>query len=64
MGQGVAEASQNSVQNAVMQDALSALVNLGYSRTEAFTALQKSQEDADNSDVSGLIAAALKQLGR
>jgi len=64
MGQGIAEAAQNSGQNAVMQDALSALVNLGYSRTEAFTALQKSQEGTDGSDISGLIAAALKHLGR
>ena len=64
MGQGIGEAAQNSGQNAVMQDALSALVNLGYSRTEAFTALQKSQEGADGSDISGLIAAALKELGR
>ena len=64
MGQGRLRPRKIAVKNAVMQDALSALVNLGYSRTEAFTALQKSQEGADSSDVSGLIAAALKQLGR
>jgi Holliday junction DNA helicase RuvA len=47
-----------------MQDALSALVNLGYSRTEAFTALQTAQKEGQDSDISALIAAALKHLGR
>ena len=53
-----------SAQNAIMQDALSALVNLGYSRTEAFTALQTAQKEGQDSDISALIAAALKHLGR
>jgi Holliday junction DNA helicase RuvA len=64
MAQSTGEGAQNSGQNGVMQDALSALVNLGYSRTEAFTALQKSQGGADASDISVLIASALKHLGR
>jgi len=64
MAQGTGEGAQDSGQNGVMQDALSALVNLGYSRSEAFTALQKSQGGADASDISGLIASALKHLGR
>ena len=51
------------VQNAVLQDALSALVNLGYSRTEAFTALQTVQKQGTDNDISALIAAALKQMG-
>ena len=63
MGQGIAEATQNSGQNASTQDALSALVNLGYSRT-GFYSPAKSQEGADSSDISRLIAAALKHLGR
>ena len=56
--------SAGSAQNAIMQDALSALVNLGYSRTEAFTALQTTQKEGQDSDMSALIAAALKHLGR
>ncbi len=52
-----------AAQNAVLQDALSALVNLGYSRTEAFTALQNVQKQGTDNDISALIAAALKQLG-
>lgn len=52
-----------AAQNAVLQDALSALVNLGYSRTEAFTALQTLQKQGTDNDISSLIAAALKQMG-
>ena len=52
-----------AAQNAVLQDALSALVNLGYSRTEAFTALQNVQKQGTDNDISALIAAALKQMG-
>lgn len=52
-----------AAQNAVLQDALSALVNLGYSRTEAFTALQTVRKQGTENDISALIAAALKQMG-
>ena len=52
-----------AAQNAVLQDALSALVNLGYSRTEAFNALQTVQKQGTDNDISALIAAALKQMG-
>ena len=52
-----------AAQNAVLQDALSALVNLGYSRTEAFTALQTVQKQGTDNDISALIAAALQQMG-
>lgn len=55
--------STTAAQNAVLQDALSALVNLGYSRTEAFTALQNVQKQGTDNDISALIAAALKQMG-
>ena len=55
--------TQTAAQNMVMQDALSALVNLGYSRTEAFTALQTVQKQDTDGDISALIAAALKQMG-
>jgi Holliday junction DNA helicase RuvA len=52
-----------AAKNPVLQDALSALVNLGYSRTEAFTALQTVQKQGKDNDISALIAAALKQMG-
>ena len=45
------------------QDALSALVNLGYSQTEAFAAVSQTMNNEEARDVSALIALALKQLG-
>ena len=45
------------------QDALSALVNLGYSRTEAFAAVSQTKQSEEAGNVSALIALALKQLG-
>ena len=45
------------------QDALSALVNLGYSRTEAFAAVSQTKQNEEAGNVSALIALALKQLG-
>ena len=60
---GASPSANMAAQNAVLQDALSALVNLGYSRTEAFTALQTVQKQGTDNDISALIAAALKQMG-
>ena len=45
------------------QDALSALVNLGYSRTEAYAAVSQTKQSEEVGNVSALIALALKQLG-
>ena len=46
-------------------DAMSALVNLGYGRAEAHAALQRARTGgADDGDLSGLIAAALQEMGR
>ena len=45
------------------QDALSALVNLGYSRTESFAAVSQAKQSEEAGNVSALIALALKQLG-
>ena len=59
---GAAAPSDASGQRA--QDALSALVNLGYSRTEAFAAIDRSLQEGEPQDVSALIASALKQLGQ
>jgi Holliday junction DNA helicase RuvA len=46
------------------EDAVSALVNLGYGRSEAFTAVAKAARAGAASDVSGLIREALRELGR
>ena len=46
-------------------DAMSALVNLGYGRAEAHAALQRARAaGAPADDLSGLIAAALQELGQ
>lgn len=48
----------------VMEDAISALVNLGYRRLEAFEAVGKVAHDNECADSSTLIRLALKQLGK
>ena len=45
------------------QDALSALVNLGYARAEAHGAIVRAQRAGAAADVSSLIAAALREMG-
>lgn len=45
------------------EDAISALVNLGYGRSDAFTAVAKAAQRAEGHDVSTLIRLALKELG-
>lgn len=48
-----------------MEDAVSALVNLGYKRLEAFQAVGEAASDLpDEADASTLIRAALKRLGK
>ncbi|HLO76709.1 MAG TPA: Holliday junction branch migration protein RuvA [Magnetospirillum sp.] len=49
----------------VMEDAISALVNLGYRRLEAFEAVGKvAREQGEDANSSTLIRLALKQLGK
>ncbi len=48
-----------------MEDAVSALVNLGYKRLEAFQAVgETARELGDGAESSALIRAALKRLGK
>ena len=48
----------------IIQDALSALVNLGYARAEVFAAVQQAVIADPTADTSTIIGAALKQLGK
>lgn len=48
--------------NSVSMDAVSALENLGYGRSEAFAAVNKAAADNDDADVSALIKLSLKAL--
>ena len=45
-------------------DAVSALVNLGYRRAEAFAAVAKATQAKDSASVQELIRAGLRELGR
>lgn len=48
-----------------VEDATSALVNLGYRRTEAFTAVAKAaREQGAKATLDGLIRAGLKELSQ
>ena len=59
---GSASAEDSQVTSA-MGDAVSALVNLGYGRSEAHAALLRVQQAGEADDLSGLIAAALREIG-
>jgi Holliday junction DNA helicase RuvA len=47
-----------------VNDAVSALVNLGYGRAEAHGAVLRAQKTGAGDDLSALIAAALQEMGR
>ena len=53
----------DAADNQIIQDALSALVNLGYARAEVFVAVQQAVAADKTADPSAIIGAALKQLG-
>ena len=46
----------------LMEDAISALVNLGYQRLEAYRAVNKAMADGQAQDVSTVIRLALKEF--
>jgi len=51
--------------NPSLNDAISALVNLGYSRSDAYNAVQKASENSiDKPSIDVLIRLSLKELGR
>ena len=56
-------ASSEASAESHFEDALSALINLGYNRSEAYTAVKKSlNNDIAKSELSTLIANALREL--
>lgn len=54
--------SQKAETQSADHDAVSALVNLGYGRTEAFTAVMSAKRRDEKADVSSLIRLALQEL--
>lgn len=47
-----------------MEDAISALVNLGYQRLEAYKAVNQAALEAPDADMAGLIKLALKEFAK
>ena len=62
-GVDFAGAASESADTAIQQDAVSALVNLGYGRSEAHAAVVRAQRAVADATVSSLIAAALREIG-
>ncbi|CAA7618219.1 Holliday junction ATP-dependent DNA helicase RuvA [Candidatus Terasakiella magnetica] len=61
----IAGAAPLPVEAGRLEDTVSALVNLGYKRLEAFQAAGEAARDlGDEADTSALIRAALKRLGK
>ena len=56
-------AASDSAETAIQKDAVSALVNLGYGRSEAHAAVVRAQGAGAYANVSSLIAAALREIG-
>ena len=56
-------AAPESAEAATQPDAVSALVNLGYGRSEAHAAVMRAQRAGADATVSSLIAAALREMG-
>lgn len=53
-----------SGQSTISQDAVSALVNLGYSQSEAWTAVQKASAMSNIDELGHLLNLALKEVGQ
>ena len=63
IGADFAGATPDSAVTAIQQDAVSALVNLGYGRSEAHAAVVRAQRAGTDATASSLIAAALREMG-
>jgi len=63
IGADFAGAAPDSADAVIQQDAVSALVNLGYGRSEAHAAVVRAQRAGADATVSSLIAAALREMG-
>ena len=63
IGADFAGATPDSADVVIQQDAVSALVNLGYGRSEAHAAVVRAQRAGADVTVSSLIATALREMG-
>ena len=53
-----------SGRSAISQDAISALVNLGYSQSEAWAAVQRATDMSDTDELGQILNLALKEVGQ
>jgi len=51
-------------QSAISQDAISALLNLGYSQSEAWAAVQRASAKTDTDELGQLLNLSLKEIGQ
>ena len=63
MGADFATSASDSAELIIQRDAVSALVNLGYGRSEAHAAVVRAQRASADVTVSSLIASALREMG-
>ena len=63
IGADFAGAAPGSAGTTIQQDAVSALVNLGYGQSEAHAAVVRAKGIGADATVSSLIAAALREIG-
>ena len=63
VGAEIGMSDAGTMEAGASQDALSALVNLGYARAEAHGAIVRAQRSGAAADVSSMIAAALREMG-
>ena len=63
LGADNAGVAPESAEAATQQDAVSALVNLGYGQSEAHAAVVRAHRTGADANVSSLIAAALREMG-
>ena len=62
-GSDFVDSALDSADTAIKQDAVSALANLGYGRSEAHAAVIRAQRAGADATVSSLIAASLREMG-
>jgi holliday junction DNA helicase RuvA len=62
--QGGKAGESDNADAGIAEDAVSALVNLGYGRSDAFTAVAKATRNGEANDVAGLIRLALRELSK
>ena len=61
-GEGAAKGKKPAVAPTMVEDALSALVHLGYGRSEAFTVVMRLQQEAPDAKLDALIRNSLREL--